>query len=47
MTASTWKNALEGKMPADWAEEIDTFEGQINPNINGKKSQFSTEIMFV
>src|SRR5262249_9408988 len=29
MTANTWKQALEGKMPEDWAEEIDTFEGQI------------------
>jgi sulfite reductase (ferredoxin) len=29
MTANTWKSALEGKMPEDWAEEIDTFEGQI------------------
>jgi sulfite reductase (ferredoxin) len=30
MTANTWKRALEGKMPTDWAEEIDTFEGQIS-----------------
>ncbi len=29
MTARTWKQVLDGKMPAYLAEEIDTFEGQI------------------
>ncbi len=26
---TTWKDELKGKMPADWAEEIDRFEGQM------------------
>ena len=29
MPATTWKEALAGKMPEDWAHEIDIFEGQI------------------
>ncbi len=29
MPATTWKEALGGKMPEDWAHEIDIFEGQI------------------
>lgn len=29
MTAKTWKEALDGRMPGFLAEEIDTFEGQI------------------
>lgn len=26
----TWKDVLQGQMPADWAEEIDIFEGQMH-----------------
>jgi len=29
MPATSWKEALGGKMPEDWAHEIDIFEGQI------------------
>ncbi|HEY5039268.1 MAG TPA: nitrite/sulfite reductase [bacterium] len=32
----TWKEILNDKMPADWAEEIDQFEAQITLNKQGK-----------
>jgi sulfite reductase (ferredoxin) len=36
MPATTWKEALAGKMPEDWAHEIDIFEGQIQLKREGK-----------
>ena len=32
----TWKAKLEGRMPPDWAQEIDGFEAQIELNKQGK-----------
>lgn len=36
MNVRTWKQVLEGQMPAYLAEEIDTFEGQISLKKQGK-----------
>ena len=27
--AATWKQHLDGKLPSDWAAEIDSFEAQM------------------
>jgi sulfite reductase (ferredoxin) len=34
--AASWKEALAGRMPEDWAHEIDIFEGQIQLKREGK-----------
>ncbi|MEE9219147.1 MAG: nitrite/sulfite reductase, partial [Acidobacteriota bacterium] len=36
MPATTWKEALAGRMPEDWAHEIEIFEGQIRLKRQGK-----------
>lgn len=36
MPDTTWKQALEGQMQPDWADEIDLFEGQIGLRKQGR-----------
>ena len=38
-TASSWKEKLAGQMPAELAEEIDTFETQIHLRKQGKMEE--------
>ena len=36
MSATSWKEALSGRMDAGWSEEIDLFEGQVELRKQGK-----------
>jgi sulfite reductase (ferredoxin) len=36
MTAPTWKQTLQARMPADWANEIDIYESQLQLRKQGK-----------
>src|ERR1700722_16079267 len=36
MTSPTWKDTLADRIPAEWAQEIDTFENQIALRKQGK-----------
>src|SRR5690348_923233 len=36
MSAKTWKEKLHGKIPEDWAREIDSFEAQMTLRKSGK-----------
>src|SRR5215218_2722081 len=36
MPSLTWKDKLQGRVPEDWAREIDNFEAQITLRKSGK-----------